>query len=43
MEPINVAYVLNDVITPVDEFDLDAFELKFAKDRTCKGMLLHHV
>jgi hypothetical protein len=44
LEQIEIAYVLDDVVEPDDETELHAFELKFAKDdRTCKGMLLHHM
>ncbi|XP_056698330.1 uncharacterized protein [Spinacia oleracea] len=44
LEQIDVAYVISDVVKPVNDDELHDFEVKFAKDdRTCKGMLLHHM
>ncbi|XP_021730534.1 uncharacterized protein LOC110697470 [Chenopodium quinoa] len=44
LEQIDVAYVLDDIIEPIDKDDLSESDIKFAKDdRTCKGMLLHHM
>ena len=44
LEQIDVAYVLDDIVEPVDKDDLSEYEIKFSKDdRTCKGMLLHYM
>ena len=44
LEQIDVAYVLDEIIEPDNKDNLSESELKFVKDdRTCKGMLLHHM